>query len=343
MHQLSNSIINNKTQLANIVDDNYVALERGDIIISDTSEDIQGIGKFGFIERPLKHKTVAGLHTIALKPKQIYPDYLAIYLTTHRFKHFSYQKSYGLKIYTFPYDEMKQFSVWLPPINEQKQIVQPFSLIYKESHLYEEKINYLKSFKSALLNKFIEENIKNKSVKLSEVCIRNNKTIIPSKTPEKIFREYSLLGLDKKKIFSKSGQEIKSQRFLLNGPCILFNKLNIQKRRVWNIKSLESNSIASVEFIVLEPKHINPDYLAELLVSDYFTRQVLRLLAGSSNSQKRVIPTDLLQLRIPIVSSEKEQILVKQMHLLEDLIFEQKEKVAQLKQLKQLLLQKLFI
>lgn len=47
----------------------FVYLEDGDIIISDTSEDYEGVGKLVEIVNLGVFKVISGLHTLLLRPK----------------------------------------------------------------------------------------------------------------------------------------------------------------------------------------------------------------------------------------------------------------------------------
>jgi hypothetical protein len=88
---------------------------------------------------------------------------------------------------------------------------------------------------------------------------------------------------------------VKSGKFVLSEPCVLFAKLNPRIPRIWNVSSLPSEmALASTEFVVLRPIGVHTSALWSALrqpeVSDALQRQV----AGTSRSHQRIQPGDLL-------------------------------------------------
>ena len=88
---------------------------------------------------------------------------------------------------------------------------------------------------------------------------------------------------------------VKSGKFVLSEPCVLFAKLNPRIPRIWNVSSLPSEmALASTEFVVLRPIGVDTSALWSAVrqreVSDTLQRQV----AGTSRSHQRIQPGDLL-------------------------------------------------
>jgi type I restriction enzyme S subunit len=74
------------------------------------------------------------------------------------------------------------------------------------------------------------------------------------------------------------GAEVKSSKFLMLQPCVLFAKLNPHIPRVWLVRELadEASSVASTEFLVLEPKAGFPvELLFAAVRSDTFRRPLV--------------------------------------------------------------------
>jgi len=149
-----------------------------------------------------------------------------------------------------------------------------------------------------------------RTVKLGEVC-SFNKTIMDP-LPNCEYRYYSFPAFDNDKHAEiVSGDEIKSSKFLIESGDILYNKLNVKFKRVWNIDfEVDNNSICSTEFIPIQASKIDRDFLYYFLISPTFTNAMVSVSTGSSNSHQRVdidyiknyemlIPSDLeIQKRI---------------------------------------------
>lgn len=95
---------------------------------------------------------------------------------------------------------------------------------------------------------------------------------------------------------------IRSGKFLLSRPCVLFAKLNPRIPRIWNVASLPREmALASSEFVVLTPVGVDASALWSALrqpgVSDLLRRRV----GGTSGSHQRIRPSDLLDVRVPDV------------------------------------------
>ena len=100
------------------------------------------------------------------------------------------------------------------------------------------------------------------------------------------------------------GQEIKSNKFSIQNNTILFNKLNVRFKRVWNIKELKhSNNICSTEFFPLSVKgDVEQDFLYYYLISDHITEVLKKSLSGTSSSHQRIDLNLFLQLPINLPS-----------------------------------------
>jgi Type I restriction modification DNA specificity domain len=92
---------------------------------------------------------------------------------------------------------------------------------------------------------------------------------------------------------------VKSAKFVLPGPCVLFAKLNPRIPRIWNVVSPPAEmALASTEFVVLRPDGIDTSALWSTVrqrdVSDTLGQQV----GGTSGSHQRIQPGDLLDARV---------------------------------------------
>lgn len=132
--------------------------------------------------------------------------------------------------------------------------------------------------------------------------------ITPSSCPHSVFYEYSMPAFDEdKKPFKVYGEKIYSNKLVIKGPVILFNKLNVRQRRVWLVNNTKSNSICSTEFLPYQTKKINLDLLKQILLTDEATSYFESCSTGTSNSQKRITPSIFLEYKCFLPSSLAEQ------------------------------------
>lgn len=97
-----------------------------------------------------------------------------------------------------------------------------------------------------------------------------------------------------------SGESVRSGKYLLSGPCVLFAKLNPRIPRVWNVPRLPSEmALASSEFVVLVPAGVDASALWSALRQPEVSAWLQRRVAGTSGSHQRVQPRDLLDVEVP--------------------------------------------
>src|SRR5699024_311519 len=86
-------------------------------------------------------------------------------------------------------------------------------------------------------------------------------------------------------------------------------KLNIKFKRIWNVKNPSPNSICSSEFIplIVDETQCLQDYLFYFLCSESLTNNLLGCVSGTSNSQQRIRPNDLLdqEIELPTLSVQR--------------------------------------
>jgi type I restriction enzyme S subunit len=107
-------------------DDNFPYLQNGDVLLTDASEDYDGIGKALEIIDTDNKKIIGGLHTIGLRNKT---NELAIGFGRLIFKNGQSSKSLkriaqGTKVYSISYSYIAKLHVILPPSEEQVKIVE---------------------------------------------------------------------------------------------------------------------------------------------------------------------------------------------------------------------------
>ncbi len=92
---------------------------------------------------------------------------------------------------------------------------------------------------------------------------------------------------------------VRSAKFVLSRPCVLFAKLNPRIPRIWNVPILpEQMALASTEFVVLRPLGVDASALWSALRQPDVTETLRQRVAGTSGSHQRIQPRDLLELAV---------------------------------------------
>ncbi len=95
---------------------------------------------------------------------------------------------------------------------------------------------------------------------------------------------------------------IRSGKFLLSEPCVLFAKLNPRIPRIWNVVSLPPEmAVASSEFVVLKPTGVDASALWSAVRQRGVCERLQSRVVGTSGSHQRIRPRDLLDVRVPDV------------------------------------------
>lgn len=132
--------------------------------------------------------------------------------------------------------------------------------------------------------------------------------INPQKYRESEFCEYSMPAYDcgMSPNICK-GSSMNSNRTKISGEVLLFNKLNVRQRRVWYVENAPANSVCSMEFLAYKSNVICLPLLCEILLQDKVTNDFISVSRGTSNSQKRIAPSDFWNYKVAVPADIKEQ------------------------------------
>lgn len=179
--------------------------------------------------------------------------------------------------------------------------------------------------------------------KLGDVCEPITDSIDTQKYPNEVFAEYSMPAFDASmKPDIVLGSSMNSVRKIITRPCLLVNKLNVRKKRIWYVKKPNKNAVCSAEFIPLHSDTVDLAFLNQVAKSETFTRYLENHSSGSSNSQKRITPRSLMLSNLHIPTIEEQKLIGKIFESLDHTITLHEEKKHQLERLKRALLQKMF-
>lgn len=136
--------------------------------------------------------------------------------------------------------------------------------------------------------------------RLSEIVPVGKDSVDPSRTPERIFRYYSIPEFDKTGDHDlEYGGSIGSNKFTVSGTDLLVSKLNPWFNRVVYATS-EPDQICSTEFVVWRSDNEEEkNFLFSVATSQQFIAHCVGSATGTSNSHKRVNPKVMMQFAIP--------------------------------------------
>ena len=179
--------------------------------------------------------------------------------------------------------------------------------------------------------------------RLSEICGQLKNTINPMDTPDDYYMEYSMPAFDDNETATCAmGKTMNSARKVIDKPCLLVNKLNVRKKRIWNVENPESNAVCSAEFVPLYSLGADLTFVKYTLFTDYFTSYLEGRSSGSSNSQKRVTPDVIMQAKVTIPTCDEQKKIGEYFSNLDNLITLQQQELDGYKELKKGLLQQMF-
>jgi len=153
IHKKRADIITSDKQLPSIRKGEFAFLKQGDLVLADASEDYIGIAEPCVILHEPEEEIVAGLHTIALRPKGAYSLYLYYLFHTEDFKRFGNHVGTGLKVFGITFNNLAMFETRLPSIDEQAAIGNFFRNLDKQITVQQTKLDKLKLLKTAYLQK----------------------------------------------------------------------------------------------------------------------------------------------------------------------------------------------
>ncbi|MCG4281456.1 restriction endonuclease subunit S [Lacticaseibacillus saniviri] len=254
-------------------------------------------------------------------------------------------------------DVMMKINFKVPTLPEQVQIGKFFDNLNHLITLHQRKVAKLKELKQGYLQKLFPKNGSKfpqlrfagfadawEQRELGDLGDILRKSIDPQLTPSREFVEYSMPSYDRGKRPNRVlGESMQSTRLKISGTVLLINKLNVRQRRIWFVKKAPENAVASGEFVPFQSFEIDLGFLHQLFLSDKTTSELQSISSGTSNSQKRVTPSDLLHYPICIPTTKGEQVVVGRfLSSIDNTITLHQRKLEKLQELKKGYLQKMF-
>lgn len=242
-----------------------------------------------------------------------------------------------------------------PSLPEQRKIADLLSAVDDVISAQEAEVAAWEKRKKGVMQKLFSQEVRFKAddgsnfpdweeKTLGEICEQLKASIDPRNNPTKQFIEYSMPAYDNHMAAQAVlGQSMNSARKILSAPCVLINKLNVRKRRIWVVEHPEDNAVCSSEFVPLTSAEFDLRFLGYLAMTDSFTGYLLDCSSGSSNSQKRVTPDTILQYLVSLPSLPEQRKIADCLTSLGDVIAKAKDELDAWRELKKGLLQQMFV
>lgn len=315
-------------------------VNEGDIVISIVGT----IGLVSIIGKTLDGANLTENCVKLIELKNVNRDYLYYYLTSIYGKRELEKGTVGAVQAKLPIKNIQQVSIKLPNLSRQKAIADILSSLDDKIELNNQMNETLEEMAQALFKRwFVDFEFPNEEGKpykssggemveselgmipkgwditiLDNICSLMTKSVKPFDNPEVLYEHFSLPACDEGKLpVIEFGNQISSNKYMINNSCILISKLNPVTKRIWDPVCKE-NSICSTEFMVYQPKNLGiKPFCYELINSYRFTEYLLCNVTGSTGSRQRVQPKLTLKYQFAISSRiliEQFSDLVKPMH-----------------------------
>lgn len=245
---------------------------------------------------------------------------------------------------------LRNYKIPCPTIDEQKRIAEALSDVDSMISSLEKLIAKKKAIKQGAMQELLTGKKRLPGftgewayMELGKHGALMKGTINPQLYPSEYFWEYSMPAFDENRIPCKQiGADMHSNRTVINGKVLLFNKLNVRQKRIWLVDQCRNSAVCSSEFLPYKSDVINLELLSQILYTDKVTLEFIGMSTGTSNSQKRITPNAFLEYKVYLPVDEKEQAAIANMFsCIDNEIEALEQKLAKTRQIKQGMMQQL--
>ena len=147
-------------------------------------------------------------------------------------------------------------------------------------------------------------------MKIKDIITLETATVNPMNKANLCWHLYSLPSFDDGKQREEVlGKDIQSNKYIVPDKCILFNKLNVRFKRIWQIDNTDEHKICSTEFLPLVVNETVADYnyVYYLLRSETITTYLSGQNSNTSGSHKRIDPNHFMNIEVNLPTLPEQQ------------------------------------
>ena len=331
-------------------------MEEGDIITPLTEQAIGLLGSTAIIPESGKYIQSQDVAKIICNEDLLDKDFAFYLISSALVKQQLSAAAQQTKIRHTSPDKIKDCTVWIPELAEQKRIGKLLRSIDRKIELNRAINQNLEAMAKQLYDYwFVQFDFPNKDGKpykssggemvwneklkrmipkewtnanIYQLASISKETVNPQAQSNELFKHYSLPEYDKTGTYAEEyGIDIQSAKFTVTNNCILVSKLNPWTSRVI-CGNRESNQICSTEFVVWNPASMKTKgFLFMLAKSAKFIEYCTQGATGTSHSHRRINP----ELMMKFDFSYNSEIAIKFSRLIENIIGKLHDNIAQLK------------
>ena len=331
-------------------------MEEGNIITPLTEQAIGLLGSTAIIPKSGKYIQSQDVAKIICKEELLDKDFAFYLISSTLVKQQLSAAAQQTKIRHTSPDKIRNCTVWIPELTEQKRIGKLLRSLDRKIELNrainqnleamakllydywfvqfdfpnEEGKPYKSSGGEMVWNEKLKRMIPKEwiNTNIYQLASISKETVNPQARPNELFKHYSLPEYDKTGTYAEEyGIDIHSAKFTVTNNCILVSKLNPWTSRVI-CGNRESNQICSTEFVVWNPASIKTKgFLFMLAKSAKFIEYCTQGTTGTSHSHRRINPELMMKFDFPYNS----EIAIKFSLLIENIIGQLHDNIAQLK------------
>ena len=170
-----------------------------------------------------------------------------------------------------------------------------------------------------------------KYTKLKCINQYKNKSINPAKTPDTVFEMYSVPIYETGHPEYLCGNEIASNKVIVEKNDILLCKINPRINRVWVVADeSDKQNIASSEWIVIRNSEYNAEFLAWYFRSFRFQKLMTSEVTGIGGSLTRAQPKCVAEYPVPVLDRKKQNEIVEILNKCKFIIDSRKRELVEL-------------
>ncbi len=149
-------------------------------------------------------------------------------------------------------------------------------------------------------------------VPVGEFMKEGVKTVDPRSTPDELFELWSIPAFDAGSPELLRGSDIGSQKKVVAPGDVLLARIIPHIRRGWVVHPNldDRRQIASTEWIVFSSDKVEPEFLRQLIVSDFFHASFMQTITGVGGSLARANPTAVGEIKVPLPPLEVQKQIV---------------------------------